>query len=131
MLDGLAIAQKVIHKTDILLVTMHYHDYSYLRTCYPRQADDVSQSKRLCLRFWAITKAMTRPITCRAIAQPFARLAIARFYVYGLIRDLSLCSSSIFVFNLKQGWVSSEFCYVGYIMKFLFEICSYDYQSIN
>ena len=28
---------------------------------------------------------MTRPFTCRAIARPFARLAIARFYVYGLI----------------------------------------------
>ena len=29
--------------------------------------------------------AMTRPFTCRAIARPFARLAIARFYVYGLM----------------------------------------------
>ena len=28
---------------------------------------------------------MTRPFTCRAIARSFARLAIARFYVYGLI----------------------------------------------
>ena len=28
---------------------------------------------------------MTKPFTCRAIARPFARLAIARFYVYGLI----------------------------------------------
>ena len=27
---------------------------------------------------------MTRSFTCRAIARPFARLAIARFYVYGL-----------------------------------------------
>ena len=29
--------------------------------------------------------AMTRGFTCQAIAQPFARLAIARFYVYGLL----------------------------------------------
>ena len=28
---------------------------------------------------------MTGPFTCRAIARPFARLAIARFYVYGLM----------------------------------------------
>ena len=28
---------------------------------------------------------MTRPFTCRAIARPLARLAIARFYVYGLL----------------------------------------------
>ena len=29
--------------------------------------------------------AMTRPFTFRAIAWPFARLAIARYYVYGLL----------------------------------------------
>ena len=26
---------------------------------------------------------LTRPFTCRAIARPFTRLAIASFYVYG------------------------------------------------
>ena len=36
--------------------------------------------------FEQLTRVMTRPFTCRAIARPFARLAIARFYVYGLMR---------------------------------------------
>ena len=31
---------------------------------------------------------MTRPFTCRAIAQPLPRLAIASFHVYGLIDAL-------------------------------------------
>ena len=38
MLDGLAIAQKVIHKTDLLLVTIHC---SYLRTCYSHSKQQV------------------------------------------------------------------------------------------
>ena len=31
---------------------------------------------------------MTRPFICQAIAWPFAKLAIARFYVYGLMSFL-------------------------------------------
>ena len=37
--------------------------------------------------FWAIARAMTRPLTFRAITWPFARLAIASFYVYSLMSD--------------------------------------------
>ena len=33
---------------------------------------------------------LTRPFTCRAIARPFARLAIASFYVYGLLNIFML-----------------------------------------
>ena len=39
---------------------------------------------------------LTRPFTCRAIARPFARLAIASFYVYGLILCLLISLISIF-----------------------------------
>ena len=31
------------------------------------QIPAVSQSTRLCIRFWAIAKAKTRPFTCQAI----------------------------------------------------------------
>ena len=34
---------------------------------------------------WAISMAKTRPFTCWGIAWPFARLAIANFYVYSLL----------------------------------------------
>ena len=57
---------------------------------------------------------MTRPFTCRAIARPFARLAIARFYVYGLLNTHRLImhilhGSSDFGYQLlsnsRSGWV--------------------------
>ena len=41
---------------------------------------------------------LTRPFTCRAIARPFARLAIARFYVYGLLNSFE--HHRIFISNL-------------------------------
>ena len=47
-------------------------------------------SKRLCMQFWAIARAMTRPFTCQAIIWPFASLAIASFYVYSLIYIFNL-----------------------------------------
>ena len=47
---------------------------------------------------------MTRPFTCRAIARPFAGLAIGRFYVYGIIpaqNDVFVLSINRKIFPLK------------------------------
>ena len=62
--------------------------------CYKRL------SERLCIRFSAIARTMTRHFTCRAITWPFARLAIASFYVYGLIAVYTKPSN--FLFGLLQ-----------------------------
>ena len=77
---------------------------SYLRNA--TASTGVSQSIRLCIRFCAISRAMTRPFTCRAIAWPFTRLAIAHFYVYDPLinytgsqsnRELITKSSCLFI----------------------------------
>ena len=39
---------------------------------------------------WAISRAKTRLLTCQAIAWPSPRLAIASFYVYGLLNHINL-----------------------------------------
>ena len=50
--------------------------------------------------FWAIARAKTRLFTHQAIAWPFARLAIASFYVYSLLAQ----SRCIMGFMQRMYW---------------------------
>ena len=45
---------------------------------------------------------MTRPFTRRVIARPFARLAIARFYVYGLLASSKLMILLFSIYHIKS-----------------------------
>ena len=94
MVHRLAIAQKVTHKTDLLLIIGYRstHSQSGLAIAFVITWELASHSKQqvlvkakgYVLLFFVITRAITRPFTCRAIGWPIARLAFATFYVYGL-----------------------------------------------
>ena len=62
----------------------------------------------LCIRFWAIAKAMTRPFS-NMKQWPFARLELASFYVYGLQRARMVHSPSQATWSL---WLHFEISFL-------------------
>ena len=80
MLDGLTIAQKFIHKTDLLLMTIHCIVLTWELATHSKQQVLVKAKGYV----YVFEQLLIKAFTYRAIAWPFASLAIARFYVHSL-----------------------------------------------